>query len=107
MLDGAPVTPKQWKKEIKALQTEIQELDKKIEKKYAELICGEAIEETVKRGGKAKSIEKDLQKKKGIVAQKNDEDNPGNDNPNRDRANAQNTEEQEVQKRKKPSWDAR
>lgn len=107
MLDGAPVTPKQWKKEIKALQTEIQELDKKIDKKYAELICGEAIEETVKRGGKAKSIEKDLQKKKGIVAQKNDEDNPGNDNPNRDRANAQNTEEQEVQKRKKPSWDAR
>lgn len=107
MLDGAPVTPKQWKKEIKALQTEIQELDKKIEKKYAELICGEAIEETVKRGGKAKSIEKDLQKKKGIVAQKDDEDNPGNDNPNRDRANAQNTEEQEVQKRKKPSWDAR
>ncbi len=107
MLDGAPVTPKQWKKEIKALQTEIQELDKKIDKKYAELICGEAIEETVKRGGRAKSIEKDLQKKKGIVAQKDDEDNPGNDNPNRDRANAQNTEEQEVQKRKKPSRDDR
>lgn len=107
MLDGAPITPKKWNKEIKTLQAEIAELDKKIEAKYRELVCEEAIEETVKYGGKARSLKHNLEAKKDIATQRDDDDNsPGNSNPSHDGMSIPVREDPEERKKNKPSWDA-
>lgn len=107
MLDGAPITPKKWDKEIKVLQKEIAELDKKIEAKYTELVCEEAIEETVKHGGKARSLKRNLEVKKDIVRQEDDDDDqPGSSDPSHGGISTRRSQEPEERKKKKPSWDA-
>ena len=107
MLDGAKATPKKWDKEIKELQAEIEALDKKIEAKYTELVCEEAIEHTVKHGGKAKSLKRKLDGKIDDVKQKDRDDNPPeNSDPSHDGMSVPEGEKSEERKKNKPSWAA-
>ena len=65
------------------------------------MVCEEVIEETVKHGGKARSLKRNLEVKKDIVRQEDDDDDqPGSSNPSHGGISTRRSQEPEEREKK-------